>query len=194
MTTGRQRETPWDRLPTDPDDAAIWDRDGEQFTGHLREWHLSMLRAQVEFVLALTGLRLAQHAAEAVGPEIDARLDAVLDLRRQAWDVEPSELELLIPMANRYRRVLDALPPDGTTVVLSDFTARHDVGVTALDLVQLLDRWLLALCTGERMDGESAVSSAAVEDFATLRDWLAQQIVTPLTPAEGDPAPRYGLS
>lgn len=189
-----QRATPWDRLPTDPDDAAIWDRDGEQFTGHLREWHLSMLRAQVEFVLALTGLRLAQHAEANLRDRVDARLDAVLELRRQAWGGEPAELELLIPMANRYRRVLDGLPDGGSTLVLSDFTARHDLGITALDLVQLLDRWLLALCTGERVDDESTVGPAAVEDFASLRDWLAQQIVQPLTPAEGDPAPRYGLS
>lgn len=192
MSSGRQRATPWDRLPTDPDDAAIWDRDGERFTGHLREWHLSMLRAQVEFVLALTGFRLAEHADRAAGHRIDARLDAVLDLRRQTWDVEPTELDLLIPMANRYRRVLDLLPTEGSTLPLPDFTARHDLGITALDLVQLLDRWLLALCTGEQMD--DAIGATAVEDFASLRDWLAQQIVFPLTPADGDPPPRYGLS
>lgn len=192
MSKGRQRETPWDRLPTDPDDAAIWDRDGERFTGYLREWHLSMLRAQVEFVLALAGYRLAQHSEGEAGAEVDARLDAVLDLRRQARESEPSELELLIPMANRYRRVLDALPPDGATLVLADFTARHDLGMTALDLVQLLDRWLLALCIGEQVD--EVIGAAAVEDFASLRDWLAHQIVAPLTPAEDDPVPRYGIS
>ncbi|MGH3432011.1 MAG: hypothetical protein ACRDQB_04155 [Thermocrispum sp.] len=192
MSSGRQRATPWDRLPTDPDDAAIWDRDGERFTGYLREWHLSMLRAQVEFVLALAGFRLAQHAEGKAGENLDARLDAVLELRRQTRDTEPSELELLIPMANRYRRVLEVLPPEGSKLPLPDFTARHDLGITALDLVQLLDRWLLALCTGEHMD--DTIGAAAVEDFASLRDWLAHQIVTPLTPGDGDPAPRYGLS
>lgn len=192
--SGQQRATPWDRLPTDPDDAAIWDREGERFTGYLREWHLAMLRAQVEFLLAMTGYRLAQHAGDESDVLIDARLDAVLDLRRKTWDTEPTELELLIPMANRYRRVLDLLPESGSTVVLDDFTARHDVGITALDLVQLLDRWLLALCTGVQLDADSPIGPAAVEDFATLRDWLAQQIVAPLAPAEDDPAPRYGLS
>lgn len=194
MTDRPQRTTPWDRLPTDPDDAAIWDRDGEEFTGYLRDWHLSMLRAQVEFVLAMTGYRLAQHSADRLDEGADPRLDAVLHLRRETWDDEPSELEMLIPMANRYRRVLDLLPTEGSALVLPDFTARHDVGVTALDLVQLLDRWLLALCTGEKFEAESAVGPAAVEDFASLRDWLTHQIVAPLSPVEGDPASRYGVS
>lgn len=194
MSGQQQRETPWDRLPTDPDDAAIWDREGDRFTGHLREWHLAMLRAQVEFVLAMTGFRLAQHSAEQVAGALDPRLDAVLELRRRTRSESHTELELLIPMANRYRRVLDLLPPDGSQVVLADFTDRHDVGLTGLDLVQLLDRWILALCTGERVDAETTIGPAAVEDFASLRDWLAQQIVAPLAPADGDPVPRYGMS
>lgn len=192
MGSGRQRATPWERLPTDPDDAAIWDRDGEQFFGYLRSWHMTMLRAQVEFIHALTQYRLAEHATGEPPPAVDPRLAAVLELRRQTWASDRSELELLIPMANRYARVLDLLPEEGGKLYLPDFTARHDLGVTALDLVQLIDRWLLALYTGERLDG--MIGPAAVEDFASLRDWLAHQIVTQLMPDDNDPLPRYGLS
>ena len=192
MESGRRRTTPWERLPTDPDDAVIWDREGDRFVGYLRPWHLAMVRAQVEFISALTQYRLAEHSVGGPLAPIDPRLDAVLELRRRTWAGERTELELLIPMANRYRRVLDLLPRGGTRLYLPDFTARHDLGVTALDLVQLLDRWLLALYTGETL--HEPIGPSAVDDLASIRDWLTHQIVTQLMPDEGDPLPRYGIS
>lgn len=184
------RRTPWDRLRSDPDVAVIWERSGQRFVGHLGGVPPAMLREPIRTLLTMAEYRLAQHERGALRP-IDPRLHSVLELRRGSRARKDGELEMLIPMANRYRRALALVPDEGSTIELVDITDRCDVGVTALDLVQIFDRWLLALRTGERLPLGPLLGPGETEVFATARDWLYFEFVEPLRPVSGDPASRF---
>lgn len=181
---GEPRRDPFERKPSDPRlGAVVWDRHGERSIGvFLPSGHLALLRGHVARLLDLTTDRLDQHAGGAL-ERIDPRLDSVLWTRRMAHSTpQLPELDMLIPMANRYRSVLDTLPADGAVCVLPDAATRNAVGLTALEICIVLDAWLRAWIYGDPVDGVPRPTGELLEVLADCRDWTAEQIEQPLRP------------
>lgn len=178
------RRDPFERRPSDPRlGGVVWDRHGESYIGvFLPGVHVELLRAHVSRLLDMTVARLGQHAEGSLRP-IDPRLDSVLWTRRMSASLpQLPELEMLIPMANRYRSVLSALPEQGAVCVLPDEAARFALGLTALEICIGLDAWLRAWVSGDEVDGLPRPGEHRMELLAACRDWTSEQIERPLRP------------
>jgi hypothetical protein len=162
--------------------AVSWDRCGDDRIGVFHPGWLGLLRVHVHGLRKIALRRLAEHDAGELGP-LDRRLDSVLWMRRLSENIPAAgELEVLIPVAGRFGSLLELLPERGGVVVLRGWPDRYLLGTVALDIKVAIEAWLRAWSYGELVDGVPAPDAAARRLWEHQREWLGEQIVTPLQP------------
>ncbi|WP_370946415.1 hypothetical protein AB5J62_02195 [Amycolatopsis sp. cg5] len=169
----------------DPFQGAVsWDKRGDDWIGVFHPGYVDLLRTHVDGLRKLAVRRLAEHSEGAdLGP-IDKRLDAVLWGRRMGENVlAASELEMLIPAANRWATLLAKLPENGGVVELDGWHDRFLWGTVALDLCVAIQAWLFSWSLGELVDGMPCPDEPTRDMWQAQYDWLRQEIVVPLQPA-----------
>lgn len=164
-----------------------WNVDGEQWIGVFYPQYLSLLKTHVNGLRVLATRRLDEHAAGGDLKALDQRLAHVLYTRRHVgnlWDA--SELEMLIPVANRLAAFQGALPDEGGIVVLNGWDDRYLWGTIALEICQAIMGLLLAWNRDERVDGMPCPDREVMDMWYAQHNWLKAQIVEPLSPVKID--------
>lgn len=171
--------------------AITWDSHGDDRIGVFPAGHLDVLRVHVNGLRGIAVRRLEEHAAGGdLGP-LDRRLDSVLWMRRLGENIPAaSELDVLIPAANRFAALLGLLPEGGGVVFLKGWPDRYLMGTVALDIKVAIEAWLRAWWHGELVDGVPCPDERTQRMWQSQCDWLRDQIVEPLQPAPrpADPA------
>lgn len=163
--------------------AVSWDSLGDDRIGVFHPGYVALLRIHVDGLRRLALRRLAEHAANELGP-LDPRLDSVLWMRRLGENVPAAgELEMLVPVAKRFGELLDLLPGTGGVVVLRGWTHRYLMGTVALDVKVAIEAWLRAWSYGELVDGMPCPDDQTRRMWERQCMWLREQIVEPLRPA-----------
>lgn len=166
-----------------------WSVEGEQWIGVFYPGYLHIFRTHVNGLRELARRRLRQHSAGAELGPLDCRLESVLQTRRQSLQMpDSSELEMLIPVANRLATLQGCLPETGGIVVLNGWPDRYLWGTVALDVCQAINASLIAWWRGEVIDGIAYPGERVMELWHKQHDWLKTQIVDPLSPAPVDGA------
>lgn len=164
--------------------AVNWDRCGDDRIGVCQPGYLGLFRIHVDGLRKLAERRLAEHerASGPLGP-LDRRLDSVLWMRRLGENIPAaSELDVLVPAANRFRAVLDLLPASGGVFYLHGWQDRYLVGTVALDVKVAIEAWLRTWSLGELVDGVPCPNQLALRAWRRQCDWLRDQLVDPLQP------------
>lgn len=168
-------------------DQVSWDRDGDTWIGVFYPGYLHILRTHVDGLRKLAVRRLEEHAAGGELGPLDVRLLSVIDTRRQSLRMhDESELELLIPIANRLAGLQASIPGDGGIVVLRTWDERYLWGTGALDVCQAINAWMLAWLRGELVDGMPCPADDVMAMWREQHDWLRREIAIPLSPLPGE--------
>ncbi|WP_236789519.1 hypothetical protein [Amycolatopsis sp. GM8] len=169
----------------DPFSGAVsWDRRGDDRIGVCRPVYVGLLRVHVSGLRKLAVRRIAEHeqASGPLGP-LDRRLDSVLWMRRLGENIPAaSELDVLVPTANRFQAVLDLLPESGGVFYLRGWQDRYLLGTVALDVKVAIEAWLRAWSLGELVDGVPCPDEIALRAWRRQCEWLRDEIVDPLQP------------